>query len=116
MPSLNINHRSAVKPSHAMVHAPTLLLALLGLSSQVLAQPVGEVEFARGAGFAQGSNQTPRTLGKGLALNEGDRLTTSDGAAAIIKMADGTRMTVRPNSELVIQQFKFKEAPPTTAW
>lgn len=106
MPSLNTNYRPAVNPSHI----PTLLLALLGLSSPVLAQTVGEVEFARGAGFAQGSNQTPRTLGKGLVLNEGDRLTTSDGAAAIIKMADGTRMTVRPNSELVIQQFKFREA------
>ena len=105
MPSLNMHHWPAVKPWHT----PILLLALV-LSSQGLAQPVGEVEFARGAGFAQGTNQTPRTLGKGLALNEGDRLTTSDGAAAIIKMTDGTRMTVRPNSELVIQQFKFKEA------
>ena len=76
------------------------------------AQTVGEVEFARGAGFAQTATQTPRTLGKGLALKEGDRLTTADGAAAIIKLADGTRMTLRPNSEIVLQQYKFIESAP----
>ncbi len=69
----------------------------------------GEVEFARGVGFAQTPGQQPRTLGKGLPIKEGDRLTTADGASAIVKLQDGTRMTVRPNSELVISQFKFKE-------
>jgi hypothetical protein len=77
--------------------------------STVQAQPVGEVEFARGAGFAQSGTQLPRTLGKGLPLNEGDRLTTSDGAAAIIRLADGTRMTVRPNTEVVIQDYRYRE-------
>jgi hypothetical protein len=76
------------------------------------AQAAGEVEFSRGVGFAQAAGQFPRTLGKGLPLKEGDRLTTSDGASAIIKMQDGTRMTVRPNSEIVIQQYQFKESTP----
>mgnify|MGYP002664197955 CR=1 FL=1 len=80
------------------------------VSSAVAAQTVGEVDFARGVGFAQTTGQTPRTLGKGLPLKEGDRLTTSDGASAVIKLQDGTRMTVRPNSEIVIQQYRFKEA------
>src|SRR5213075_903214 len=62
--------------------------------------------------FAQTVGQTPRTLGQGLELKEGDRLTTSDGGSAIIKLQDGTRMTVRPNSELVLQQFQFKENSP----
>jgi hypothetical protein len=53
-----------------------------------------------------------RTLGKGLELREGDRLTTSDGGSAIIKLQDGTRMTVRPNSELVLTQYHFKENAP----
>src|SRR4051812_19984436 len=57
-----------------------------------VAQVAGEVEFSRGVGFAQTAGQTPRTLGKGLELREGDRLTTSDGASAIVKLQDGTRM------------------------
>jgi hypothetical protein len=77
--------------------------------TQAWSQDAGEVEFARGVGFAQSAGQVPRALGKGLILHEGDRLTTSDGASAIIKLADGTRMTVRPNSEMVLQQYRFKE-------
>src|SRR3954451_23043698 len=76
------------------------------------AQTAGEVEFSRGVGFAQTPGETPRTLGKGLVLREGDRLTTSEGASAIIKLADGTRMTLRPNSELVLQQYQFRENAP----
>jgi len=94
-----------------------IVLAALGLFltvsvSGAVAQSAGEVEFSRGVGFAQTPGQTPRTLGKGLPLREGDRLTTSDGASAIIKLEDGTRMTVRPNSELVLQQYQFKENAP----
>jgi hypothetical protein len=84
------------------------LLAVAGAG----AQPAGEVEFARGVGFAHTPGQTPRTLGKGLALKEGDRLTTAGGASAIIKLEDGTRMTVRPNSELLLQQYRFKANAP----
>ena len=84
------------------------LLAALPASAQI----AGEVEFARGVGFAQAPGQIPRTLGKGLSLKEGDRLTTSEGASAIIKLDDGTRMTVRPNSEMVLQQYHFKENAP----
>ena len=85
-----------------------LLLAALGAN----AQAVGEVEFSRGVGFAQTPGQVPRTLGKGLSLHEGDRLTTAEGASAIIKLDDGTRMTVRPNSEMVLQTYHFKENAP----
>jgi hypothetical protein len=89
-----------------------LAVAAMGLAlfaSAAAAQTAGEVEFSRGVGFAQSPGQTPRTLGKGLTLKEGDRLTTSDGGSAIVKMQDGTRMTVRPNTELVISQFQYKE-------
>lgn len=93
------------------------VLAALGISlllaaGAAAAQSAGEVEFSRGVGFAQTPGETPRTLGRGLPLREGDRLTTSEGGSAIIRMGDGTRMTVRPNSELVLQQYRFKENAP----
>lgn len=88
---------------------PFALAAGIVLSLGAQAQVAGEVEFSRGVGFAQTPGQTARTLGKGLQLREGDRLTTADGASAIIRMQDGTRMTVRPNSELVLSQYQFKE-------
>jgi len=101
----------------AQIRKSPLVLAALGMSLMLAAagaaaQSAGEVEFSRGVGFAQTPGQNPRTLGKGLPLREGDRLTTSDGASAIIKLEDGTRMTVRPNSEIVLQQYHFKENAP----
>jgi hypothetical protein len=88
-----------------------LLLALMlgGSPGAARAQPAGEVEFVRGVAFAQTGVQLPRAMGKGLALREGDRLTTGEGATAILKLADGTRMTLRPNSEMVVQVYKYVE-------
>ncbi len=102
---------------HALIGVKTLQmwrrLVLGGLLLTVwlgaLAQPVGQVEFARGVGFAQTQGQLPRILGKGLPLMEGDRLTIADDSAAIIRLQDGTRMTLRPNSEMIVQQYQFKE-------
>jgi len=95
-------------------HESLLVRLALGVvfavaAGAVQAQAAGEVEFARGVGFAQSGSQTPRILGKGLPLQQGDRVTTSGNGSAIIRMADGTRMTVRPGSELVLAQYQFKE-------
>ncbi|GAB3667929.1 FecR family protein [Ramlibacter alkalitolerans] len=93
-------------------------LASVATAGLLLAAPVqaqtsaGEVEFARGVGFAQTPGETPRTLGRGLPLKEGDRLTTAEGASAIVRLADGTRMTIRPKSEIVLQQVQFRDKAP----
>ena len=86
-----------------------LLAVLLALPHGAYAQQAGEVEFVRGVAFAQTGVQLPRAMGKGLALKEGDRLTTGEGATVIFKLQDGTRMTLRPNSEMVVQAFKYTE-------
>jgi hypothetical protein len=95
-----------------LAYAKLGIWLLLLASASAGAQLAGEVEFSRGVGFAQAPGQVPRTLGKGLPLHQGDRLTTAEGASAIIKLDDGTRMTVRPNSELVLQQYRFQENAP----
>ena len=94
--------------------ALTQLLAafLLGACMAAAAQPAGEVEYAQGVGFAQTPGHLPRTLGKGQALMAGDRLTTAQDSSAIIKLMDGTRMTLRPDSEMVMQQYRFTQDAP----
>ena len=71
--------------------------------------PVGQVEFARGVGYAQTPGQSARILGKGLEFREGDTLSTSDGGSAIIRMQDGTRMTLRPGTDMIIDSFRYRE-------
>jgi hypothetical protein len=83
---------------------------LLGACLVASAQPAGEVEFAQGVGFTQTPGQLPRTLGKGQILMAGDRLTTAPQASAIIKLTDGSRMTLRPDSEIIVQEYRFKES------
>lgn len=96
----------------ASIGGCSLVLSLGLVAGNALAQQAGEVEFSRGVGFAQAPGQPARILGKGLPLREGDRLTTSEGSAAIVKLQDGTRMTLRPNSEMVMQQYQYKEGAP----
>jgi len=86
-----------------------LLAALALLPALAAAQPAGQVEFARGVGYAQSPGQGARILGKGLELREGDTLSTAEGSSAIIRMQDGTRMTLRPGTDLVVQRFQYRE-------
>ena len=85
-------------------------LLLWQYAALAVAQNIGEVEFSRGAAVAQSPGKLPRVMGKGLSLEEGDRLTTADGAMAIVKLQDGTRLTLRPNSELIMQSYRFGTA------
>ena len=87
-------------------------LASVASEAQTVSDAAGEVEFSKGVGFAQQPGQLPRTLGKGQTLYEGDRLTMADGSTAIIKLTDGTRMTLRPNSEMVMNQYQYQAGSP----
>lgn len=69
----------------------------------------GQVEFARGVGYAQTPGQMPRILGKGLQFQEGDTLSTAQGSTAIVQLRDGTRMTLRPGTDLLVQRFQYQE-------
>ena len=98
------------KPRAAASLGTLLLLGcLLMWPTKAAAQSVGEVEFSRGVGYAQTPGQTPRILGKGLEFKEGDTLSTAQGSSAIIRLTDGTRMTLRPGTDMVVQQFRYKE-------
>ena len=92
-------------------HGMCLVALAVGLLAPFAAsaQAVGQVEFARGVGYAQTPGQGARILGKGMELREGDTLSTSEGSSAIIRMQDGTRMTLRPGTDLVLQRFQYRE-------
>jgi hypothetical protein len=69
---------------------------------------IGEVEQSRGVGILQSPGLGPRAISKGVRVSEGDRLTTAADSVAILKLNDGTKMTIRPNSEMVFSEYKFK--------
>ena len=90
----NLNSRLAV----VMV-----LLTAMVLPAQ--AREVGKTLFARGAVTAQqGANV--RIIGNGAPVFEGDVFTSGPRSYAVIRYTDGTRMTLRPSSQLKVATFK----------
>lgn len=72
------------------------------------APAAGEVLFSKGVGFAQQPGQNARTLGKGLPLQPGDTLSTAADATAIVQLQDGTKLTLRPGTELQLEQYQYR--------
>jgi len=72
------------------------------------AAQAGEVDFVRGTASLQRTGEPSRILGKGLALRQGDVVSTGPNSYAILKFSDGTRMTVRPDTRFLIQVYQFR--------
>lgn len=97
-----------VKRLRAFVTA-TLTLALAGISFEATGN-AGNVEFVRGTGALQRLNRPPLLLARGMRVEQGDTITVGPESYAIVKLTDGTRMTVIANSTLVLQTYEFRPA------
>jgi hypothetical protein len=103
----NGEYPSACNALLSLKFSAACALAMTAMLAHAQTSGVAEVEYVRGIALAQQANSAPRIMGKGSMLAEGDRISTSEGSLAIVKMQDGTRMTVRPSTELVLSQFKY---------
>lgn len=82
--------------------------ALATFSCSVFAtQPsvIGKINFAKGSNAAQQPNESPRLLGKDAEVFQGDNIQTSDASFVVIGFVDGSKVTVRPNSNFKVDQF-----------
>jgi hypothetical protein len=88
-------------------------LALLTLSASPMAAEVaGQIGYMSGSMIAQRADGTVKVMAPKAPVLEGDMLVTSDKGYAQVKMNDGTTMTMRPDSNLKIETYKFnKDAP-----
>lgn len=71
--------------------------------------PAGEVQFAKGIGTAQASGNVPRALSQGVAIEAGDTVTLGSNSFAVVKMTDGTQMTLRPNTTIKFDDYVYKQ-------
>lgn len=84
----------------------SVLFALILVSASVSAsEKVGYVDYVRGVVTAQHHEVGSRILGKTADVYEEDTIKTGNRSFAIVKMKDGTRITVRPNSSLGIEKY-----------
>lgn len=92
----------------AKIH-PCLVLLLLAGPAIAQTAPAGEVEFAKGVGAAQAASGTPRILSQGVPIQPGDTVTMGSNSFAVLKLTDGTRMTLRPNTAIRFDQYAYKQ-------
>jgi len=94
----------------AFSQAGFLLLALF--STAALAAGVGTVTHLSGTLSVQRPDGSVRILSQKSEVNPGDVLTTQRDSYAQINFTDGSSMTMRPNTQLKIEQYNFVQDRP----
>ncbi|MFA6119951.1 MAG: FecR family protein [Sideroxydans sp.] len=87
-------------------------LVLLLVATPAYAEASGKIGYMSGALVAQRPDGTVKVMGPKAEVSEGDLLVTAKDSYAQVVMNDGTKMTMRPNSNLKIESFKFKQNEP----
>lgn len=90
----------------------TLALALTPTLAQAAAEMAGKIGYMNGALVAQRVDGTVKVLAPQSEVYPGDMLITARGSYAQVLLNDGTKMTMRPDSNLRIEAFQFREETP----
>lgn len=87
----------------------TILIPLCWSDALLAEEAIGDVVFARGAVSAQGTGGQVRILGKDAEIFRGDTIRTAKKSFAVLRFNDGTRISVRPNTVMAINEYIEKE-------
>ena len=89
-----------------------IAVCLFSFFSQTLlaANTVGSVSFVKGNVTAQFAEEQARPLLKGGSIFEGDNIQTLERSFVIVNFQDGTKVTVRPNSNFSVSQYGKQSA------
>ena len=89
------------------------VFALLALfSSAALAQSAGTVTHLSGTLSVQRPDGSVRILSQKSEVNPGDTLTTQRDSYAQINFTDGSSLTMRPNTQMKVEQYNFVQDKP----
>lgn len=95
-----------------------LVVALLVLcaSAAGATETAGEVVIARGLATAHMAGAPARILGSGSPLHVGETITTGPRSVALLKLGDGTRMTLRPDTSFQVEEYSLSETAPSAVF
>ena len=90
----------------------SVLLTVISTMAQAVEQAAGRIGNMSGTLVVQRVDGTVSVVGPKSEVFAGDMLITAKDSYAQLEMNDGTKMTIRPNSNLRIEAYQFrKEAP-----
>jgi len=87
---------------------PWLLVLMFTNSACATTEFVGKVVFSKGAVSARGETNVPRLLGRDSPVYRNDTITTGKKSFTVIRFNDQTKMSLRPNSEVIIDKYNDK--------
>ena len=76
------------------------------------AQQVGEVVFVIGTPRVVNAKGDTRAVIRGTPVHVSDRIETSEGSHAMVRFMDGANVSVRPNSRLAVEVYRYDPAAP----
>lgn len=88
---------------------PLIWLAVAGIAT---AEPAGQVLAVSGTLMAAKQDGRMRVLAANSAVDAGDTLQTDSTASARIRFADGGSVSLRPDSQLRIDEYRFAAGDP----
>ncbi|WP_420476592.1 FecR family protein [Noviherbaspirillum sp. ST9] len=101
------------QPRRCTAIKPLLFMSALVLSAQAwAAQVVGTVANLSGPLLAKKADGTSKVLAVKSSVEQGDTLISEKDTYARIKFIDNSEITLRPNSQLKIDNFSFEEDKP----
>jgi len=98
----------------AQAGAAVALCLLAGLACA--ADKAGEVALARGLATAHVAGSQARILGSGSSLYVGDVITTGPRSVALLKLGDGSRITLRPDTSFQVEAYDLSETSPSAVF
>ncbi len=91
----------------------SLVIALLSITGgAAVAAGAGQVQHLSGTLSVQRADGSVRILSQKSEVNPGEVLTTQKDSYAQINMTDGSSMTLRPNTQVRIENFQFAQDKP----
>ncbi len=78
-----------------------------------LVNPVGHIQYARGSISAEHPGEGLRILGSGSIIYTHDLISTSDKSFSVIQFEDNTRMSLRANTEFLIEEYHYEQQHPS---
>ncbi|HCN87612.1 MAG TPA: iron dicitrate transport regulator FecR [Oxalobacteraceae bacterium] len=90
----------------------TLLLAWLLAGFNAYAVEVGSVTRLSGPLLAKKADGTVKILSQKSIVEQGDTLVSEKGTYALIKFIDNSEITLRPDSQLKVENFSYDVAKP----
>jgi len=93
--------------SSLMLFAAAWLFATSGAASAQQAQAAGQFLSVAGDVRIVARDGTQRQAARAAAFYEGESIVTGPGALGQLRMADGTLMSVRPDTEMKLDSFSF---------